>query len=69
MALQVRMGAYDDETCGLRSSVASVPRAPDQGLDGVPIKVFFSRAGADVIHVRVKTSLTVKHAVFVNPGG
>lgn len=44
LALQVRMGAGShgagthgagthDEACGLRSSVASVPRAPDRGLE------------------------------------
>ena len=45
------------------------PAGAGSGARRVPIKVLFSRAGVDAIQVRVKTSLRVKHAVVVNPGG
>ncbi len=75
LALQVRMGAGSHgagtHDRRVRPSILRrvSPAGAGSGARRVPIKVLFSRAGVDAIQVRVKTSLRVKHAVVVNPGG
>lgn len=73
LALQVRMGAGShgagshDKACGLRSSVASVPRAPDRGLEECRSRFCFPAPASMPYTLRLKHPLGLSMPSLLTP--